>query len=365
MAPLPNPQAEKGCFRSDESCDESMNTIKIRHPDAESLAQAAEVIRRGGLVAFPTETVYGLGADALDENAAKKIYAAKGRPSDNPLIVHLADASEAERYCRTNELFRRLADAFCPGPLTMILPKRDCIPYTVTGGLETVGIRIPSNPVAHELIRLSGVPIAAPSANLSGKPSPTEFCHIERDLDGRADVLIDGGPCTVGVESTIVKIDDGKISLLRPGGITLEMLREISPDIYVDRCVTEKLREGTRPLAPGMMYRHYAPDAPLVILDGADEAFYRYVTEKRESGEACGVLCFDEDMDRLSGFSQVQSIGARTDGEEHARRLFECLRRFDGSGVEVIYARMPDRSGIGLAVFNRLIKASGYTVRQL
>ena len=342
-----------------------METKKIRHPDRENLKFAAEVIRGGGLVAFPTETVYGLGANALDEDAAKKIYEAKGRPSDNPLIVHLADAADAEKYCRTNDLYRRLAAAFCPGPLTMILPKRECIPYAVTGGLDTVGIRIPSNPIAHDLIRMAGVPIAAPSANLSGKPSPTEFCHIEHDLDGRVDVLIDGGRCAVGVESTIVKIDDGKISLLRPGGITLEMLRSISPNIDVDQCVTEKLKEGTRPLAPGMMYRHYAPNAPLVILDGNSDRFYAYVQTQKERGEKCGILCFEEDLDHLSDFENVQSIGPRGDACEHARRLFECLRCFDGSDVSVIYARMPDKNGIGLAVFNRLIKASGYTVHSL
>ncbi|MCQ2424754.1 MAG: threonylcarbamoyl-AMP synthase [Lachnospiraceae bacterium] len=341
-----------------------MTTEKILHPDTASLKRAAAVIRSGGLVAFPTETVYGLGGNALDAEAAVKIYRAKGRPSDNPLIIHLADARDAEKYCVTNEMFYRLADAFCPGPLTVILPKKDCIPYTVTGGLDTVAVRIPSHPIANALIRLAGVPIAAPSANLSGKPSPTRFSHIEHDLDGRVDVLIDGGECDFGVESTIVKpTDDGKgLHLLRPGGITIEMLLTVTDTVIPDKCLTEKLPEGTRPLAPGMMYRHYAPDAPLVLLEGSDEAFLSFVSEKLKAGEDCGVLCYDEDLAVL-GEHRTISLGPKDERNTQAHRLFECLRAFPK--VERIYSRMPSREGIGLAVFNRLIKAAGYCVIKL
>lgn len=339
-----------------------MKTMKFPFPTEDDLALAAAVIRRGGLVAFPTETVYGLGGSALDPEAAMKIYAAKGRPSNNPLIIHLAKAEDAEKYCVTNGTFYTLASHFCPGPLTMILKKKDCIPYQVTGGLETVAVRIPSDPTAHRLIELAGVPIAAPSANLSGKPSPTCFAHIEHDLDGRADVLLGGGECEIGLESTIVKIDGGTPALLRPGGITPEMLSSVIGDLYIDECVTQKPAEGTRPLAPGMMYRHYAPDAPLVILDGEDEKVYSFLDSKRE--EHPGVLCFEEDMEALSGFDK-RSIGKRGDPLSQARRLFAALRDFNDTSVPVIYARMPDREGVGLAVFNRLIKAAGYTIIKL
>lgn len=343
-----------------------MNTIHCRQPNEESLRTAAEIIRRGGLVAFPTETVYGLGGNALDPDAARKIYAAKGRPSNNPLIIHLANAADAAQYCVADGRYLRLAEVFCPGPLTVVLPKKACIPYEVTGGLDTVAVRIPSHPIARRLIELAGVPIAAPSANLSGKPSPTSYQHIVHDLDGVVDMLIDGGECEIGLESTIIRLEEnGSISLLRPGGITPEMLSPFAPGgIYVDPCVVSKLPESTQPLAPGMMYRHYAPDAPLILLEGDDEQFYRYLADRRAEGQRFGVLCYAEDHDLLQRPLSV-SLGARNDYADQAHRLFACLRHFNNETIDVIYARMPDRTGIGLAVLNRLIKAAGYHVVKL
>ncbi len=333
-----------------------VDTKLIREITEENIKYAAKVILNGGLVAFPTETVYGLGANALDETAAKKIYAAKGRPSDNPLIIHLADAADAEKYAYVNDMFFAIAERFMPGPLTVILPKKDIIPFSVTGGLDTVALRIPSNKIANRLIKASGVPIAAPSANISGKPSPTSFYHVEHDMLGRADVIIDGGECDIGLESTIISISDDGLKLLRPGAITAEMLEPFAENIYIDKSITEKF-DG-KPLAPGMKYRHYAPDAPLIILDGDDEKVYKYLEGKKN----CGIICYDEDMPLLMMENAV-SIGHRSDLAEQGARLFDCLRSF--GDVDVIYARMPDKNGIGLAVFNRLLKASGYTIEKL
>ena len=336
-----------------------MKTLIIHYTGKKSLEPAAEILRRGGLVAFPTETVYGLGGNAFDPQAAEKIYKAKGRPSDNPLIVHLDEYRTAGRFCHTSELFFELADAFMPGPLTVVLPKRPFIPDGVTGGLDTVGIRVPSHPIAHELIALAGVPIAAPSANLSGKPSPTTFAHVYHDLNGKVDAIIDGGSCDFGVESTIVKLDNDKIYLLRPGAITPEMLSLFSDELHIDPSVTEKF-DGV-PLAPGMKYRHYAPDRPLVILDGGNKAIYRFLADK----ERRAVICFDEDMAFIQG-DHVISCGPKGDSLTQANRLFGCLRALDGlKDIDVIYARMPSRVGIGLAVFNRLIKAAGFSVMTL
>jgi len=336
-----------------------MKTLIIRYNGIDSLMPAAEILRRGGLVAFPTETVYGLGGNALDPDAAKKIYAAKGRPSDNPLIVHLSTYFDADRYAVTDKLFDRIAETLMPGPLTVILKKRDRISDGVTGGLDTVGIRVPSHPVARELIALAGVPVAAPSANLSGKPSPTSFSHVYHDLNGKVDCIIDGGNCDYGLESTIIKPEDGVIKLLRPGAVTVEMLALFDRPIYVDPAVTEKF-DGV-PLAPGMKYRHYAPDKPLVVLEGGDEVTYRFLAEK----ERRAVICFDEDLTHIDG-KYVLSCGPKDDSLTQAQRLFACLRRLDGlTDIDVIYARMPSKVGIGLAVFNRLIKAAGFQVLRL
>ncbi len=324
------------------------------------IARAAELIRRGGIVAFPTETVYGLGGSALDEAVAAKIYAAKGRPSDNPLIVHLADPAEAERYADTCPLYEALAERFMPGPLTVILPKRSCIPDAVTGGLPTVALRVPVDRIAHELIAQAGVPIAAPSANRSGRPSTTTAAHCVTDLMGRVDAILDGGPCIFGVESTIVKIgEDGEsLRLLRPGIVTPEDLQQVCRQLYVDPAVLRQVTTDAPPEAPGMKYRHYAPEAEVIILDGDDRAVYTFLKDKKN----CGILCYEEDRELLAR-PNAYSMGGKNNSREQAHRLFACLRDF--SGVGRIYARMPSREGIGMAVFNRLIKAAGYSVLQL
>ena len=322
---------------------------------------AARCVRKGGLVVFPTETVYGLGADALDARAAKKIYAAKGRPSDNPLICHLSSPEQAEIYCETTELYYRLAERFMPGPLTVILPKKikngiPIIPDTVTGGLSTAAVRVPSNPVAGALIARAGVPIAAPSANISGRPSPTALSHVVEDMYGRVDMIIDGGESEIGLESTVITIDRNSIRILRPGAVTLEDLRGVCDSVTVDRAVCEDF-DGV-PLSPGMKYRHYAPRARVIMLEGEDEEVYRFLSDRQD----CGVLCYDGDTPLLDR-PGTMSMGKKDDHATQARRLFACLRDFDG--VDVIYTRMPSRDGLGLAVFNRLIKAAGYEVISL
>ncbi len=341
-----------------------MNTIFGKATE-ENLLTAARILRDGGLVAFPTETVYGLGGNALIAGAAEAIYAAKGRPSDNPLIIHLAKAEDAERYAVTNDLYYRLADAFMPGPITVILPKRDCIPYSVTGGLDTVAVRVPLHPVAHALIEQAGVPVAAPSANLSGRPSPTTADHVREDLFGRVDMIIDGGSCDIGVESTIVRIDgEDALTLCRPGAVTYEDLQRICSCVRVDKAVTEKLSEGERPVAPGMKYRHYAPLSPVVLVDGEHREAIAYIRE-RLSNEV-GVICYDEDCDQLSGAGFIRSIGSISDAEAQAHALFDVLREFDAHPeIKQIYSFLPAKDGISLAVYNRFIKAAGFQVIKL
>ena len=324
------------------------------------LERAARVLRDGGLVVFPTETVYGLGGNALDSGAAEKIYSAKGRPSDNPLIVHLSDAREAEKYAHTNSLFYRIAESFMPGPITVILPKRDIIPLSVTGGLDTVALRVPSNVIARRLIELSGLPIAAPSANISGKPSPTKASHVIHDLDGRVDMIIDGGDCDIGLESTIVRIDgEDALTLCRPGAVTYEQLSELCREVNIDKAVTGKLADGERPIAPGMKYRHYAPSCPVILIEGEHGKAVEYIKERAD--KHTGVMCFDCDMSAFPCAGLTVSLGALDDADAHAHRLFDALRVFDGrEDIERVYSFLPDKSGISFAVFNRLIKAAGF-----
>lgn len=339
--------------------------LKITDPDAQEsdLLRAAGIIRSGGLVVFPTETVYGLGGDATDGGASKKIYAAKGRPSDNPLIIHVASPEDAERYAVTNELYYRLAKAFMPGPLTVILPKKDVIPYETTGGLDSVAVRCPSHPVAHRLIELAGVPIAAPSANLSGKPSPTCAEHVAQDMDGRVEMILDGGECEIGLESTIVKIDGNALTLLRPGGITYDALCIVAERVTVADAVTRQLAENERPLSPGMKYRHYAPTAPVVLLTGDDEKVLSFLQNaQRESN--CAILCYEEELpflcDRL-----LLPVGKRGDLKTQAKRLFHALRDADHTDAEIIYAHLPPMDGLGLALYNRMIRAAAHTIREI
>ncbi len=339
-----------------------METLILDAEKNVSIAKAAEVIRAGGLVAFPTETVYGLGGNGLRSDAAERIYKAKGRPNDNPLILHLMDPMEAEKYCYVEPLYYTLASAFMPGPLTVIMKKKDCVPDTVTGGLDTVAVRVPSDRVARDFLTACGVPVAAPSANISGKPSPTKAAHVIEDLSGRIDMILAGGDCEIGLESTIVKLDGDHLTLLRPGAITPEMLQEVFPSVTVDDCSQRPIGKNEKPAAPGMKYRHYAPRAKVVILDGDSERVLSYQREAAKN-ESNGILCCEEHMIKIGG-KHVFSLGK--DPGEMAKKLFASLREFDTiPEVKTIYAVMPPSDGIGAAVRNRLMKAAGFTVIKL
>lgn len=336
-----------------------METL-ILGTDERSIEKAGEIIAGGGLVAFPTETVYGLGASAYREDSVKKIYEAKGRPSDNPLIVHIADVSDIERLtAECSEKARALIEAFMPGPFTVILKKSVAIPDTVTAGMDTLAVRYPANETAQRLIRAAGVPIAAPSANLSGKPSPTEARHVIDDMTGRIDAVIDGGSCDVGVESTIVDASGDIPVLLRPGGITYEQIKSVVPDAVIDPNILKSLDEGERPRCPGMKYKHYAPEAEVTVVEGDMAAVRRKIGELLEENadKVCGVLTMSEN----AYDSAVILCGGKTN-REYARNLFAMLREFDRLGVEVVFAEFEERDGYGLAVRNRLYKAAAQRV---
>lgn len=335
--------------------------IKVR-PDnftPDELYEAGEIIKRGGLVAFPTETVYGLGANALLDTAVKKIYEAKGRPGNNPLIAHISRPEEASLYCETDDRYNMLAKAFMPGPLTVIMKSRGVAAPAVSAGLGTLAVRCPENPIARALIEKSGVPVAAPSANLSGRPSPTTAERVIEDLDGRVDMIIDGGECTVGLESTIVLLDTDKAVLLRPGFITYEELSAVLGSVVISDAVTGKLKEGERPLSPGMMYRHYAPAAPLYLVrSGNSKKRCAFMRERIEKNENTVILCYEGELEG----ERVISLGKTNDPAEQAHRLFEALRRADELKAGEIYAPYPDKEGIGLALLNRMLRASAYNV---
>lgn len=317
---------------------------------------AAEILRRGGLVVIPTETVYGIGADALNGQAVADIFRAKGRPQDNPLIVHIARLEDWDRLVRrVPQAARTLAERFWPGPLTVILEKSGLIPGEVSAGLSTVAVRMPAHPVALEIIRRSGSPVAAPSANLSGRPSPTSAAHCMADLQGRVDLVVDGGDCPVGVESTVVTLAGPRPRLLRPGGVTLEQLREALGDVEADPAVLGQADPAKPASSPGMKYRHYAPKAEVILVHGSFQAFSRYVGER--GGDGVFALVFDDD-----GELEIPCLryGGRMDHREQARRLFDALRRLDDRGARTVYARCPDPKGVGLAVFNRLIRAAAF-----
>ena len=336
-----------------------MNTI-VFHPESDpnAVRDAAAILRRGGLLGIPTETVYGLGADALNEDAVSRIFLAKGRPQDNPLIIHVPDASWLERYCRSvPPAAYQLAERFWPGPLTMILPRRDIVPLQTTGGLETVGVRCPNHPVTLAIIEAAGVPIAAPSGNTSGRPSPTTAPHMIEDMDGRIDGIVDGGPCTVGVESTIIDLTVTPPRLLRPGGLPLESLRQVLGEVAVDKAVTGLLAAGERPRAPGMKYRHYAPHAPVTVVTGEPERSARRI--QGLLSDTAGVICFDEYAPLFPGHI-IHKLGPAADKSAQARHVFDALRTFDGTDVTEIFAQCPDDGGLGLAVANRLKKAAGF-----
>lgn len=373
------------------------------HIKDEELKEAAGILRSGGLVAFPTETVYGLGGNALDEDAARKIYAAKGRPSDNPLIAHVSCVEEVAPLVKEiPEAGRKLMEAFWPGPLTMIFPKSEKVPYGTTGGLDTVAIRMPDDPVANRLIALAGVPVAAPSANTSGRPSPTTADHVWQDMNGRIDMIIDGGPVGIGVESTIVDVSSAVPAVLRPGAITMEMLEEVLGEVSVDPAILGPLSADVRPKAPGMKYKHYAPKADLTLVEpgtGADrESGAEQVTgaeqktgadwntgaapetgldetqlqamickvrelsrEKIEAGYKVGVICTDESRGCYTD-GEVRSIGARKSQASVAHNLYALLREFDDLGVDYIFSESFPKDHLGQAIMNRLSKAAGYKI---
>ena len=325
--------------------------------DAVIIARAAEIIKAGGLVAIPTETVYGLAGSALIPSSAEKIYAAKGRPSDNPLIVHIAKPEDAENIACPTEMYYKLAERFMPGPLTVILKKKPVIPDTVTAGLDSVALRCPSNPVAHRLIEVSGHPIAAPSANRSGIPSPTKAEHVLEDMDGRIDMIIDGGECDIGLESTVVKLDGNGCTILRPGAVTKEMLTEVCGSVSVSPAVTDpSLANGIKPESPGMKYKHYSPRAEVILVDANGDAFAEYV--KKNAVGRYGVIVSNDE----AGFFPDGTLlltGEKGNAREASRRLFSLLRRADEMELTTVYAPLPPAEGEYLAIYNRIVRAAG------
>lgn len=350
-----------------------MNTkiIKLEslENNEEKLIEAAKILQEGGLVAFPTETVYGLGADGLNSEAAAKIYSAKGRPSDNPLILHIADMDMISKLAKNiSEDAMKVMNAFWPGPLTVILNKTDIVPYGTTGGLDTVAIRMPSHPVARELIRIADVAVAAPSANTSGRPSPTTAQHVIQDLDGKIDMVVDGGKVGIGIESTIVDMTGENPMILRPGYITKPMLEEVvKKTVNIDPAILSKEgMDGVRPKAPGMKYKHYAPKGDLTIVSGDNikkvvGKIHELVEEKQKEGYRVGIIATDETVSQY-GEGIVKSIGSREDEVSISVGLYSVLREFDDEGVDFIYSESFEQDDFGQAIMNRLLKAAGYSI---
>lgn len=342
-----------------------LRKVNSSHIDEKIMEEAAEIIRSGGLVAFPTETVYGLGADALNARASERIYEAKGRPSDNPLIVHVAEFKALEQIAEdVPPEAKVLSDAFWPGPLTMIVRKNDRVPRETTGGMDTVAVRMPSHPVALELIRRSGGYIAAPSANTSGRPSPTLAEHVAEDMNGRIPMILDGGPVGIGIESTIIDLTEDIPMVLRPGYITPDMLREVIGEVRMDPGIIAA-DSDRKPKAPGMKYKHYAPRADMILIDGDEERVVEKINalarEAEASGKKAGIIATDETKGRYDR-GEVVSIGARQDEDAIARHLYRILRQFDDMEVDVIYSESFATPRIGQAIMNRLLKAAGHQV---
>lgn len=334
-----------------------MDTLLLDGSRETDIAKAGELLKNGEVVGIPTETVYGLAANALDPAAVKKIFTAKGRPGDNPLIVHIAELSQWVALVKEiPENAMRLAEKFWPGPLTIILEKADCIPMETSGGLSTVGVRFPQHKTAQSVIKAAGVPLAAPSANISGKPSPTTFTHLREDMNGRVAALLNGGDCGVGVESTVVSLTGDSARLLRPGGVTLAQLESVLGTVEVDPAVLDKLQEGAEAASPGMKYKHYAPVAEVVLVDASPVGYRKFVNENAP----CHALCFDEDIDGLK--APFISYGGRFDRTAQAQKIFTALHSLDEAGAERVYAHMPSKNGVGLAVYNRLIRAAAFRV---
>ena len=344
--------------------------IDPKNIDTDVLRYCAECLRAGGLVCFPTETVYGLGANAFMQDSVSKIFKAKGRPSDNPLIVHVSDYDMLDLVTDCGgiqrEMLMKIGEKYWPGPLTMIVSRDDAIPETVSCGLSTVGIRYPENPIAKELIRLAGVPVAAPSANLSGKPSPSEASHVIEDLNGKVDIIIDGGSCKVGVESTVLDLTGGKPTILRPGAVTLEQISAVYDAEAFDWRGAHTGGEDCdieNPKSPGMKYTHYSPKAEVVIYDGTRENTVRKVKsdylEYTSTGKSAGIMTVDENLIYYEGFSNVLSLGSLDDPLAQAAALFASLRKFDELGADKVFAEAVPSGGVGDAVMNRLFRAAG------
>ena len=336
--------------------------VDVLNIDEEKINEAAKMIRDGRLVAFPTETVYGLGANAENEEAVKSIFYAKGRPSDNPLIVHVSDIAMCERYVKKiPKGAEALMAHFWGGPLTIIMEKSPLACQSVSAGLDTVAIRMPSHPIAHEIIKKCGFPLAAPSANTSGKPSPTTAAHVMNDMDGKIAAVVDGGSCSVGVESTVVTLACPVPRVLRPGGVTPDQLRAVLGEVEIDKAVFKALESGEKVLSPGMKYKHYSPNAHVIIVKGDFDKFASLVAEPR-SERTCAV-CFDGEEDKIS--VPAYPYGHADSPEEQARELFDVLRHVDDEKMELAFVRFPSLDGVGMAVYNRLLRAAGFEVIEL
>lgn len=384
-------QIRETIYRAEQNVTKDTTVIDVSELDetnheqlVKALSKPSKCLKQGGLVAFPTETVYGLGADALNETAAKRIYEAKGRPSDNPLIVHIAKVEDMENIAYVNEQAKMLAEAFWPGPLTIILPKKDIVPHGTTGGLDTVAIRMPSHPAALELIRQSGVYVAAPSANTSGRPSPTKASHVVEDMKGKIEYIVDGGAVGIGIESTIIDVSCEKPMILRPGFITRKQLSEIVGEVVMDPTL-EKQMEGVRPKAPGMKYTHYAPKGEMTLVERADidggvsiqdakmqmdrrviETIQKLAKEKQKEGFKVGIMASKETYSYYDGYADtLLSVGDRRGQQTVAAGLYAALREFDAAGVDFIYAESFRGEELSDAIMNRLLKAAGHRVIQV
>ena len=336
--------------------------FSVRSPDDPAIAQVGEILREGGLAAIPTETVYGLAASALNDDAVRGIFRAKGRPADNPLIVHISAVSQWDALVTAiPDSAKRLAAAYWPGPLTIILPKSGRVSDVVSGGLSTVAVRMPSHPIARAVIDAAGVPLAAPSANTSGKPSPTTAQHVKADLDGKIDCIVDAGSCPIGVESTVVSLAGEKPRLLRPGGVTPDMLEAVLGEIEIDDAVFHHLADDKTAASPGMKYKHYAPSARVTILKGSFAQFKAYV--EAHSAPGTMALCFAGEEEDLP--VPAIAFGSADDGGTQAARIFAALRELDARGAKTVFARFPRMEGVGLAVFNRLVRAAAFQIVDL
>ncbi len=323
-------------------------------PDMDAIRKAGQIIASGGLVAFPTETVYGLGGSALSADSAGKIYRAKGRPSDNPLIVHISDIKDAEKIAYVNEAYYALAEAFMPGPLTVVMHKKDIIPDAVTGGLDSVAVRYPDNRVALELIKAAGVPVAAPSANSSGMPSPTTAGHVMNDLDGKIDMILDYGECSIGVESTVISLKDNGCEILRPGAVTADMLHTVLKDVGINPAVINPSEAGDRPRSPGMKYRHYSPRAEVILVDLPEDRFIDYVNSVAD--DKTGVFATEKEAEKFR--CTVLLTGDDYTPEELNHSVFGLLRKADDLELGKVYVKLPPAEGAYLALYNRLIRSA-------